>query len=298
MPDEIALLGDSDDQFITDIYNMLKARDLPAVLLKFSEEEIPIKYRFRVLVDRASYSGDSFIRTMVKNYALRGTYVINNPFTNICDDKVVEFNICSKLRIPYPKTVVLPKMNPAETGDLVSPANLDAALSKLKFPIVLKPHDGYAWDYVSVANNPEEAKRIYESQKTQMVLIAQEMITPKTYYRVYYFAKREPLFVRYLPQERRYITSDYSDIKSVMRTIRDYMVRLNTALDYDMNACEWAVDADDNVFLIDAFNETPDLGPSILPKEYYDIVLERFLSVIEEKFHSTELNKWPFLYSP
>jgi hypothetical protein len=298
MAGEIALLGDSDDQFLTDIYNMLKAKGYSAVLLKLSEEEVPIQYRYRILVDRASYTGDSFVRTMVKNYALRGTYVINNPFTNICDDKVVEFNICSKLGIPYPKTVVLPKINLADTGDQVNAPNLDAVLSRLKFPIVLKPHDGYAWDYVSIANNPEEAKRIYESQKTQLVLIAQEMVSPKTYYRVYYFAKREPLFVRYITQERRYVTSDYSDIKNVMRTIRDYMIRLNTALDYDMNACEWAVDANDNVFLIDAFNETPDLGPNILPKEYYDIVLERFLSVIEEKFHSTEINKWPFLYSP
>ena len=298
MPGEIALLGDSDDQFLTDICNMLKAKGLPASIIKFSEEEVPIKYRFRVLVDRASYTGDSFVRTMVKNYALRGTYVINNPFTNICDDKVVEFNICSKLGIPYPRTVVLPKINLADTEDQVNAPNLDASLSKFKFPIVLKPHDGYAWDYVSIANNLEEAKRIYESQKNQMVLIAQEMIIPKTYYRVYYFSKREPLFVRYLPQERRYVTSDYSDIKGVMRQIRDYMVRLNTALDYDINACEWAVDANDDVFLIDAFNETPELGPNVLPKEYYDIILERFLSLVIDKFHSTEVNNWPFLYSP
>jgi len=295
---EIALLGDSDDQFLTDICNMLKAKSLPASIIKFSEEELPIKTKYRVLVDRASYAGDSFVRTMVKSHSLRGTYVINNPFSNICDDKVVEFNICSKLGIPYPRTVVLPKMNPEETGDQVSYPNLDASLSRLKFPIVLKPHDGYAWDYVSVANNLDEAKRIYESQKGQMVLIAQEMITPKTYYRVYYFSKREPLFVRYLPQERRYITSDYSDIKGVMRQIKDYMVRLNTALDYDINACEWAVDANDSVFLIDAFNETPELGPNVLPKEYYDIILERFLSLVMDKFHSTQVNNLPFLYSP
>jgi hypothetical protein len=83
-----------------------------------------------------------------------------------------------------------------------------------------------------------------------------------------------------------------------MRTLRDYNIRLNTALDYDMNACEWAIDADDNIFLIDAFNETPELDPGVIPKEYYATLLERFVGLIEDKFRSKELNKWPFEYSP
>ncbi|HJW97160.1 MAG TPA: hypothetical protein VJ485_03280 [archaeon] len=298
MTGEIALLGDSDDQFLTDVYNVLKSKGLPVVILKFAEEEMPLQYRFRVLVDRASYC-DYYLKAMVKNYALKGTYVINNPFTNLCDDKITEFNICQKLGIPYPKTVILPKTNTEmDTADQLAPANLDLSLSKLRFPIVLKSHDGYAWENVFTANNMDEAKRIYESQKNRIVLLAQEIIKPKTYYRVYYFRNREPVFVRYIPSERRYVASDYSDIRNVMRTVRDYNIRLNTALDYDINACEWAVDENDRVFLIDAFNETPELDPRIIPQEYYGTILERFVSVVEEKFHSKQLNNWPFLYSP
>ncbi|MCX6814532.1 MAG: hypothetical protein NTY20_02710 [Candidatus Aenigmarchaeota archaeon] len=295
---EIALLGDSDDQFLTDLFNMLKSKGYPVLILKFAEEEMPMKYKYRVLVDRASYC-DFFLKVMVKNYSLKGTYVINNPFTNICDDKITEFNICQKLGIPYPKTIVLPKTNTEmDTRDQVNLPNLDSALSRMRFPIIMKPHDGYAWDNVNTANNLDEAKRIYDRQKDRMILLAQEIINPKTYYRVYYFRKREPVFIRYLPSERRYVTSDYSDIRTVMQIIRDYNIRLNTALDYDFNACEWAIDGNDNVFLIDAFNETPELDPNVIPKEYYSLILERFFSVIEEKFHSNELNKWPFEYSP
>ncbi|MEM5812394.1 MAG: hypothetical protein QXN71_03075 [Candidatus Aenigmatarchaeota archaeon] len=298
MPGEIALLGDSDDQFLTDVFNILKGKNLPVSILKFSDEEIPFNYRYRVLVDRASYC-DYYLKSMVKNYSLKGTYVINNPFSNICDDKITEFNMCQKLGIPYPKTVVLPKTNTEmDTSDQISLPNLDLVFSRLRFPIVLKPHDGYAWDNVSVANTPDEAKGIYESQKNRMVLLAQEMVKPKTYYRVYYFTKREPVFVRYLPNERRYEKSDYSDIKGVMHLIRNYMIRLNTALDYDFNACEWAIDENNNLFLIDAFNETPELGPDILPAEYYQAILERFVGVIEDRLHSNDLNKWPFVFSP
>src|SRR3990172_4696866 len=184
MTGEIALLGDSDDQFLTDMYNVLKSKGLPVIVLKFAEEEMPLQYKFRVLVDRASYC-DPYLKSMVKNYALKGTYVINNPFSNLCDDKITEFNICQKLGIPYPKTVILPKTN-AEMGtwDQLSPVNLDNSLSRLKFPIVMKPHDGYAWDNVFIANTLDESKRIYESQKNKMVLLAQEMIKPRTYYRV------------------------------------------------------------------------------------------------------------------
>jgi hypothetical protein len=298
MPGEIALLGDSDDQFLTDVFNALKSKNIPVTILKFSDEQLPMQYRYRVLVDRASYC-DNYLKSMVKNYSLKGTYVINNPFTNICDDKIIEFNICQKLGIPYPKTIVLPKTNTEmDTNDQVALPNLDATLSKLKFPIVMKPHDGYAWDNVYIANTMDEAKKVYNSQKDRMVLLAQEMVNPKTYYRVYYFKKREPVFVRYIPSERRYITSDYSDIKSVMGIIRDYTIRLNVALDYDFNACEWAIDQSDNIFLIDAFNETPELGPNVVPGDYYSAILDRFVGVVMEKFHSNELNKWPFEYSP
>ncbi len=298
MANEIALLGDSDDQFLTDVCNSLKSKGFPAVIIKFSEEEIPIQYRYKVLVDRASYC-DVYLKSMVKNYSLKGTYVINNPFANICDDKITEFNICTRLGIPYPKTIVLPKTNTEmDTNDQINIPNLDVALSKLKFPIILKPHDGYAWDDVSVANNIDEAKRTYEKNRNRLVLLAQEMIATKTFYRVYYFSGREPLFVRYIPSERKYVKSDYLDIRAVMPVIRDYTIRLNTALDYDFNACEWAVDANDRVFLIDAFNETPDLSSSFIPQEYYNAIIDRFVGLVIEKFRSREINKWPFEYSP
>jgi hypothetical protein len=289
MVNEIALLGDMDDQFIVDVYNVLRNKGYQAVFLKFSDEEMPIRHRFKVLVDRASYCD---------NY-LKGTYVISNPFTNTCDDKIIEFNICTKLGIPYPKTIILPKTNTEmDTKDQVSLPNLDLALSKLKFPIILKPHDGYAWDNVFMVNSIDEAKRIYDSNKDKMVLLAQEMINPRTFYRVYYFSRREPVFVKYIPSERRYTLSDYSDIKNVMHLMRDYTIKLNTALDYDFNACEWAVDQNDRIFLIDAFNETPELNSTIIPPDYYRTILERFVSLVEEKMHSFERNRWPFEYSP
>jgi hypothetical protein len=83
-----------------------------------------------------------------------------------------------------------------------------------------------------------------------------------------------------------------------MGMIRDYTIRRNGALDYDFKACDWAVARCDNIFLIDAFNETPELGPNILPGDYYSTILDRFVGVVMEKFQSNELNKWPFEYSP
>jgi hypothetical protein len=298
MVNEIALLGDSDDQFLTDVYNTLRSRGYPALIIKFSDEELPMQYKYRVLVDRASYC-DGYLKSMVKNYSLKGTYVINNPFANICDDKITEFNMCTRLGIPYPKTIVLPKTNEQmNTWDQINLPSLEVALSRLRFPIILKPHDGYAWDDVSTANNLDEAKRIYERDRGRLVLLAQEMVASRAFYRVYHFSGREPIFVKYIPSERRYVRSDYSDIRTVMPTIRDYTIRLNTALDYDFNACEWSVDNQDRVYLIDAFNETPDLSSAFIPQEYYGTIIERFVGLVLDKFHSREINKWPFEYSP
>ncbi len=295
---DIAFFGDSDDHFLMDAYNILKTRGFPVEFLHFAETKLPLDYQFRVIVDRASYA-DPFLRTMMKNESLKGTYVISNPFTESCDDKITEYTICQKLGIPFPKTIVLPKFNAdIDVHEQVDYPNLDSVFSQLRFPIVLKPHDGYAWDYVSIVSNIDEAKRIYESEKMKLVLLAQEFIQSKSFYRVYYFTNKEPVFVKYSPSERHYMASDYSDIRSIYDKIREYTIKFNKTIGYDVNACEWAIDNNDVPYLIDGFNETPDISPDFIPQEYYDVLLERFVSLIAEKYRSTELNRWPFNYSP
>lgn len=295
--DTIGLLEDKEDLFIQDVAGRLREKGYPVEYIELNYCEIPeIQNKYRIIIDRLSFQ-DDFLRMMMKVFSLKGSYIINNPFANLCDDKVVEYNICQKLDIPYPRTVILPKENLEMSEEIKIPL-IDQSHITLKFPVVLKPHNGYGWEDVFTVNTIDEFKSVYYGHNRQKILIAQEYITPKTYYRVYFFSNLEPLFVRYLPNERKYIVSDYADIKDCYNKIKEYTTKLNIALGYDFNALEWAIDQNNQPFLIDALNEVPDILPHEIPTEYYWKIVENFCIIVEEKYKLSARNKWPFEYMP
>jgi glutathione synthase/RimK-type ligase-like ATP-grasp enzyme len=294
--DAIGILEDKQEQFIQDVCRKLQEKGYAAEYLELKHSEVSeIKNKYKVIIDRLSYE-DDFLRTMMKVFSLQGCYVLNNPFICTSDDKVVEYAICDKLGIPYPKTIVLPKEN-SEVYQEVKIPQIDASQIPLKFPVVLKPHTGYGWKDVFFVNNIDELRSVYVEHNRKEVLIAQEYIAHKTYYRVYYFSNLDPIFVRYIPRERRYVAGDYADIKVVYDKIKEYTIKLNLALGYDFNALEWAIDDNDKLYLIDAMNEVPDILTREIPAEQYAKLVDNMVALVEAKCKANAKNKWPFEYS-
>jgi glutathione synthase/RimK-type ligase-like ATP-grasp enzyme len=266
--------------------------------MKMKYQKLPVPVDFKVIVDRFSLY-DNFVRAMVKILSTDGVYILNNPFANTCDDKALEFNLCSKLKIPYPKTFILPQENTnQDVSDRVELPNLDEISSQVQFPMMLKPYNGYAWTDVIKIHDAEELKKVYEDLRKMNVFLLQEFIHHKVMYRVYCFGQKETLFIKYDPTNRKYLVDDYSAIQWIKPKIEEYTIKLCKALDYDFNAVEWMIDENDNFYAIDAFNETPELLPEAIPKIYYDQILQKFTAVIEQKYSSNAKNKLPFNYMP
>src|SRR5665811_285500 len=75
---------------------------------------------YAVIIDRISQDVP-FYRAYLKNAALTGTAVINNPFWWSADEKFFNNCLATKIDVPVPKTVILPsKELPADTTDPVS----------------------------------------------------------------------------------------------------------------------------------------------------------------------------------
>ena len=62
---------------------------------------------YAVIIDRISQDVP-FYRAFLKNAALTGTAVINNPFWWSADEKFFNNCLATKLDVPVPKTVILP----------------------------------------------------------------------------------------------------------------------------------------------------------------------------------------------
>ena len=72
---------------------------------------------YHVIIDRISHD-IPFYRGYLKNAALSGSIIINNPFWWSADDKFFNFALGTKLGVAIPKTVLLPHKHhpPGTTG--------------------------------------------------------------------------------------------------------------------------------------------------------------------------------------
>ena len=82
---------------------------------------------YAVIVDRISQDVP-FYRAFLKNAALCGTAVINNPFWWSADEKFFNNALATQIGVPVPKTVILPSRDlPEDTTD--------ASFSNLSYPL-------------------------------------------------------------------------------------------------------------------------------------------------------------------
>ncbi len=67
------------------------------------------------------------------------------------------------------------------------------------------------------------------------------------------------------------------------------------ALDLDVNVVEWCLDEEGQPWVIDAFNEVPEIRKESLPPDYYWWLVDRFVACIKDKLDPGKQNKTIFL---
>jgi len=292
---KIGILELRDDSFIIDVVS--KLGDLPVEFLSFAEQTIPITGDYGVIVDRLSFRFP-FLKEVVKSLSLGGSYVINNPFAASASNKLVDELIFQLLQIPSPKCVVLPGSElKQELGGLVLEPSWSRIADEVGLPCVFKPIDGYGWDDVYVANTLEELKECYASHSAGKVWLVQRKINYKYYYRVFCFDQRDVLFIRWIPKPfamGQYLYSDLQEINDIKGKLTEQTIRMNLCLDMDVNVVEWCIDEQGQPWVIDAFNEVPDINKNCIPGDYYWWIVDRFVTCIKDKLTSDKRNKHSF----
>src|SRR2546423_1668046 len=108
---------------------------------------------YAVIIDRISQDVP-FYRAFLKNAALTGTAVINNPFWWSADEKFFNNCLATKIDVPVPKTVIVPSRElPADTTDqsfsnLQYPMDWEGIFNYIGFPAYMKPFAGGGWKNV------------------------------------------------------------------------------------------------------------------------------------------------------
>ncbi|MBM3462513.1 MAG: hypothetical protein FJX76_10465 [Armatimonadetes bacterium] len=240
---------------------------------------------YRVILDRISH-WITYYRTYLKNVALTGTYVINNPFWFSADDKFYNYSLARKLEVAVPRTVCLPSRSyhdEVETSDLRNlayPIDWEGIVSYIGFPAVLKPYDGYGWRDVTVVADAQELMDAYNDSGEDVMLL-QEYIDWEHYVRAIVVGKKYVLPIKYDPAARRYLI-DHRHLSDEMGKliVRD-CIRLNEALGYDLNTVEFAI-RDGVPYAIDFMNPVPEAKPEVITHEYFKWLVRHLADVLIE----------------
>ncbi|MBL7976666.1 MAG: hypothetical protein JNJ85_17255 [Candidatus Kapabacteria bacterium] len=235
--------------------------------------------KYDVILDRISQD-IPFYRAMLKLAQLNGTRVINNPFWWSADDKFFNYSLAAKMGIPVPKTVLLPtKDHPPETTsqsmrNLMYPLNWEEVFDYVGFPSWLKPFDGGGWKHVYKVNSPEEFFAAYDKTGS-ICMTLQQGVEFTEYYRCYCIGKK---YVRIMPYEPRnphhlrYVAS-FTPTPERLKQLEEYCIQLCTALSYDFNTLEFAVQ-DDIPYAIDYMNCAPDAERTSVQEDNFEWVLD------------------------
>src|SRR2546425_13345651 len=166
--------------------NSMKVDDVTAEFVKLGGVKMAAPSGYRVIIDRISQD-IPFYRAFLKNAALTGTIVINNPFWWTADDKFFNYALASKLGVAIPPTVLLPhNQHPPDTTDrsmrnLIYPLNWEEVFSYVGFPAFLKPYSGGGWKHVYKVHSPEEFFHYY-NQTGDLCMTLQHGVEFEEYY--------------------------------------------------------------------------------------------------------------------
>jgi hypothetical protein len=234
---------------------------------------------YAVIIDRISQDVP-FYRTWLKNAAVTGTAVVNNPFWWSADDKYFNNCLMTKIGVPVPKTAIIPSRelpddtSPESFSNLAYPLDWKGIFDYVGFPAYMKPFAGGGWKHVYKLRSQEEFFSKH-AETGQLVMMLQEEIEFTEYYRCYCIGGK---YVRIMPYEPRnphhlrYV-ADFSPTPERLKQMTDIVLTINRYLGYDFNTVELAV-RDGVPYAIDFCNPAPDADLASVGVENFEWVVE------------------------
>ena len=234
---------------------------------------------YAVIIDRISQDVP-FYRAFLKNAAISGTAVINNPFWWSADEKFFNNALATKIGVPVPKTVILPSRElPDDTSaesfsNLSYPLDWKGIFDYVGFPAYMKPFAGGGWKNVYRLNDMDEFFERH-AETGQLVMLLQEEIVFEEYYRCYCIGRKHVRIMPYEPRNPHHLryVANFKPSAKMLKTMEDIVLKINNHLGYDFNTVELAI-RDGIPYAIDFCNPAPDADLKSVGQENFDWVVE------------------------
>jgi len=243
---------------------------------------------YAVIVDRISQDVP-FYRAFLKNAAICGTAVINNPFWWSADEKFFNNSLAVKIGVPVPKTVILPSREiPDDTTDqsfsnLAYPLDWEGIFEYVGFPAYMKPYAGGGWKHVYRITDIDDFY-IKHAETGKLVMLLQEEIKFDEYYRCYCIGGTHVRIMNYEPRNPHHLRydSNFQPDADRLKQMEEIVLQLNKYLGYDFNSVELAI-RDGVPYAIDFCNPAPDAEKTSVGDDNFDWVVETAATFAIEK---------------
>lgn len=260
--------------------NSMEIDGISAEFVRLGGVEMAVPCGYSVIIDRISHDLP-FYRAYLKNAALTGTEVINNPFWWSADDKFFNYALAARLGVAVPRTVLLPhkkfppEINTQSLRNLEYPLDWDRIFDYVKFPAFLKPHDGGGWRDVHHVHNPTEFFDAYE-QTRDLCMTLQAAVNFNEYFRCYVVGQEDVHIMPYDPRRphaERYVHEPPEYDAKLLKRVEQDALTLCRALGYDLNTVEFAVE-DGVPYAIDFMNPAPDADLNSVGKKNFEWIVD------------------------
>lgn len=298
---KIGILHGQEQSFPPAFVERVNAKKVKAVKAELAHVEEVMQARssgYAVLIDRISQDVP-FYRAYLKNAAACGTAVINNPFWWSADEKFFNNVLAEKIKVPVPKTVLLPSKDMPTDTDANSFRNLKYPLEWENmveylggFPLYMKPHSGGGWKSVYKVHNFEELFSAY-AETGQLVMMLQENIDFEFYFRCYALGRKYVHVMPYEPRNPhhlRYLQEPLDYPKGLIKKVEKMVLKINNALGYDFNTVEFAV-KDGVPYAIDFCNPAPDAELTSIGADNFEWIVEHAAQMAIERAQTHKAGK-------
>lgn len=259
--------------------NEKKKKGITAEIVKIDKVMQGESSGYAVIIDRISQDVP-FYRAYLKNAAITGTAVVNNPFWWSADEKFFNNALATKIGVPVPKTVILPSRElPNDTSDdsfsnLAYPLDWKGIFDYVGFPAYMKPFSGGGWKNVYRLDSIEDFFEKH-AETGQLVMLLQEEIVFDQYYRCYCIGRKHVRIMPYEPRNPhhlRYVAS-FNPSPKLLKEMEEIVIKINNYLGYEFNTVELAI-RDGIPYAIDFCNPAPDADLKSVGEENFEWVVE------------------------
>jgi glutathione synthase/RimK-type ligase-like ATP-grasp enzyme len=243
---------------------------------------------YAVIFDRISQDVP-FYRAFLKNAALCGTAVVNNPFWQSADEKFFNNCLSTKIGVHVPKTVIVPSRQlPPDTSDqsftnLSYPLDWEGTFNYVGFPAYMKPFAGGGWKNVYKIKDMDDFFTKH-GETGELVMMLQEEIIFDEYYRCYCIGGKYVHIMSYEPRNPHHLryAADFKPNKEKLEMLTEIVLKINKYLGYDFNTVELAL-RDGVPYAIDFCNPAPDADAKSVGEANFEWVVENAANFAIEK---------------